>query len=401
VVFLLYSFENGDREWSFEIFFSYKALQKSYAMKTTLRFALLLLFVTPAFGQIMPLTLAPDGGNKKASVSEQIGIVKISITYSRPGVRGREGKIYNTPVAHYGFVDQGHGTSHAAPWRAGANENTAITFSHPVKVEGQDLPAGSYGFFIALGEEESTLIFSKISNSWGSFYYDPTQDALRVAVKNVSLEKSVEWLKYEFTNQTDNSVVIAMSWEKRTIPFKVEADIHALQIAAFESDFRTTRPYYDYIAAADYCVRNNVALDKALAWIDRGTYFRVMGEKNFRTLSTRASVLIAMNRIEEAKRVMQEAIPLGNVTDVHYYGRTLLNLKQADEAFRIFKFNYDKNPNVFTTNVGMGRGYSAIGDYKKAMTYLKAALPQAPDELNRTSVEGMLRKLESRQDVNQ
>ena len=61
----------------------------------------------------MPITIEPDGGNKKASVSEQIGIVKIAISYSRPGVKGREGKIYNTPVAHYGFVDQGHGTSYA------------------------------------------------------------------------------------------------------------------------------------------------------------------------------------------------------------------------------------------------------------------------------------------------
>src|SRR5687768_15120861 len=129
-------------------------------MKTLLRPTALLLAASPVFSQIMPLTLEPDGGNKKASVSEQLGIVKIAITYSRPGVKGREGKIWNTPVAHYGFVDQGHGTSNAAPWRAGANENTTITFSQPVMVEGKDLHAGTYGFFIALGESESTLIFS-------------------------------------------------------------------------------------------------------------------------------------------------------------------------------------------------------------------------------------------------
>ncbi|MEX1238392.1 MAG: DUF2911 domain-containing protein [Cyclobacteriaceae bacterium] len=370
-------------------------------MKTPLHLVVVLTFLTlSSYSQIMPLTAAPPGGNKKASVSEQVGIVKVSITYNRPGVKGREGKIYNTPVAHYGFVDLGHGTSSAAPWRAGANENTAITFSHPVKVEGHDLPAGSYGFFIALGEEESTLIFSKISNSWGSFYYDPTQDAFRVTVKNASLDKSVEWLKYEFTDQTENSATIAMSWEKRMISFKVEADVHGLQIASFENDFRTTRPYYDYIQAAQYCIQNNVALDKALAWMDRAIYFRVMGEKNFRTLSTRAGVLMKMNRLEEAKRVMEEALPLGNATDIHYYGRSLLNLKQADEAFKVFRLNYDKHPNVFTTNVGMGRGYSAVGDYKKALSYMKAALPQAPDTLNKNSVEGMIRRLEQHEDVN-
>lgn len=359
-----------------------------------------MLVAVASCGQIMPLTTTPPGGNKKASVSEQIGIVKISIAYNRPGVKGREGKLYNTPVAHYGFADLGHGTSHASPWRAGANENTAITFSHPVKVEGYDLPAGAYGFFIALGEEESTLIFSKISDSWGSFYYDESQDALRVKVKNVPLDNSVEWLKYEFIDQTENSATIAMSWEKRMIPFRVEADVHTLQIAAFENDFRTTRPYYDYIQAAQYCIQNNVALDKALAWMDRAIYFRVMGEKNFRTLSTRADVLSKMGRIDEAKRVMEEALPMGNITDIHYYGRSLLNLKQAEEALKIFKLNYDKYPNVFTTNVGMGRAYSAIGDYRKALTYMKAALPQAPDTLNKTSVEGMIKRLEDRQDVN-
>jgi Protein of unknown function (DUF2911) len=203
-------------------------------MRNSIRLVLLLLLNTfYSVGQIMPLTSEPDGGNKKAAVSEQIGIVKISVTYSRPGVKGREGKIWNTPVAHYGFIDMGHGTSNAAPWRAGANENTAVSFSHPVKIEGKDLPAGTYGFFISLGEQESSLIFSKVSNSWGSFYYDATEDALRLTVKNQTLESNVEWLKYEFINQTENSATIAMSWEKRMIAFKVEAAIQELQIAAF------------------------------------------------------------------------------------------------------------------------------------------------------------------------
>lgn len=368
-------------------------------MKTVLPI-LFCIGVTMSVAQIMPITIEPDGGNKKASVSEQIGIVKIEITYGRPGVKGREGKIWNTRVAHYGFADQGHGTSTAAPWRAGANENTTMSFSHPVKIEGKDLPAGKYGFFISLGEEESILIFSKVSNSWGSFYYDPEHDGLRVTVKNLSLAESVEWLKYEFIDQTENSAVIALSWEKRMIPFKVEADTKALQIAAFESDFRTTRPYYDYIQAADWCIQNNTELEKALAWMDRAIYFRVMGEKNFRTLSTKAAVLMKLNRMEEAKKVMKEALPLGNMLDVHFYGRQLLGMKQIDEAMNVYKMNYDKYPNQFTTNVGLGRAYSAKGDFKKALSYMKAALPQSPDDGNKTNVEAMIKSLEKNQDVN-
>lgn len=355
---------------------------------------------TACLSQIMPLTAEPDGGNKKAFVAEQIGIVKIEISYNRPGVKGREGKIWNTPVAHYGFQDQGHGTSYAAPWRAGANENTTISFSHPVKIEGKDLSAGKYGFFIALGEEESTLIFNKINTSWGSFYYDEAEDALRVPVKNKVLDTSIEWLKYEFVDQTPTSATIAMSWEKRMIPFKVEAETQKLQIAAFKNDFRTTRPYYDYIQAANYCVANNIELEQALAWMDRAIYFRVMGEKNFRSLSTKAAVLSKMGRDAEAKKIMEEAVPMGSMSDVHFYGRTLINSKQPQEAFKVLKGNYDKYPTEYTTLIGMGRAYSALGEYKKAITYLKQALPKAPNDFNKTNVESMIRKLEEGKDIN-
>lgn len=350
--------------------------------------------------QVLPLTLEPDGGNLKASVSEQIGIVQISIHYNRPGVKGREGKIWNTGVAHYGFKDLGHGTSYASPWRAGANENTVFSFSHPVKIEGKDLPAGDYGFFICLGETESTLIFSKISTSWGSFYYDSTQDALRVTVKNQALDKSVEWLKYEFINETKNSATVAMSWEKRMIPFTIEADVQKLQIESFKKEFRTTRPYYDFINAVNYCITNNIELDQALAWIDRAIYFRVMGVKNFLTLSTKAALLTKMDRPEEARRIMDTALPYGTIGEVHQYARSLLAQKQVQEAFKVFKFNYDKNPNTFTTNVGMGRIYSAMGDYKKALQYMNAALPQAPDDLNKNNVAAMIEKLKAGKDVN-
>lgn len=353
-----------------------------------------------AASQAQPLTTEPDGGNRKASVSEQIGIVKIEINYGRPGVKGREGKIYNTSVAHYGFVDQGHGTSYSAPWRAGANENTTISFSHPVKIEGKDLPAGTYGFFIALGETEDLLIFNKFSKSWGSFYYEEKDDALRVPVKHQALDKSVEWLKYEFLDQADSSAVIAMSWEKRMIPFKVTVERKALQLASFKNDFRLTRSPNDFVVAANWCLENDYAIEQALAWIDRGTYFRIMGQKNFRTLSTRALVLTRLNRLDEAKKMMDEALPLGTIQEVHFYGRQLLSESRTDEAFKIFKMNYDRSPKEYTTNIGMARAYSAKSDYKKALTHLKAALPVAPDDGAKGNVQNLMKRLEEGQDIN-
>jgi tetratricopeptide (TPR) repeat protein len=367
--------------------------------KICLCFALLMLSCI-SFAQIPIVTTEPDGGNKKASVSEQIGIMKIEINYNRPGVKGREGKIYNTPVAFYGFVDQGHGTSTSSPWRAGANENTTLSFSHPVKIEGKDLPAGKYGFFIALGETESTLIFSKINNSWGSFYYDANEDALRVTINNQSLDKSVEWLKYEFTDETDNSATIVMSWEKRAFPFKVEADTKKLQFESFKSEYRTTRSYDEFLSGIYWCVRNNYELDQALAWADRAISFRVMGDKNFRSLSAKAAVLTKMNRPDEAKKVMDEAVPMGKMQDIHFYGRTLLGQNDTKEAFKIFKMNYDKNPKEYTTNVGMARAYSALAEYKKAIPFLKAASLVAPDETNKARVDAMIKTLEEGKNIN-
>src|SRR5215203_1616829 len=174
-------------------------------------------FSTAIFAQIT-LTSLPSGGNKKAFVGERIGLTDVVIHYDRPGVKAREGKIWGQLVPA-GFVDLGFGNSKASPWRAGANENTTIEFSNDVTIEGQPLKAGKYGFFIAYDSTEATLIFSNNATSWGSYYYDSTEDALRVKVKQVKTANSTEWLKYEFMNQTENSATIALLWENQKIPF--------------------------------------------------------------------------------------------------------------------------------------------------------------------------------------
>lgn len=348
------------------------------------------------------LTTFNDGGNKKASVSEHIGMVKVTINYDRPGVKGREGAIWNTPVAHYGLTDLGFGTSKASPWRAGANENTTIDFSENVKVEGKNLAAGTYGFHIILGEKDDVLIFSKRNNSWGSFYYDPSEDVLRVTVQHQSLDKSVEWLKYEFINPTENSATIALMWEKRMIPFKVEADVHQLQLASFRNELKT-KPGFNwqsFVQAANYCLDNNVETEQALTWADEAINARFVGQKNFQTLSTKARALTQLNRPDEAKSTMDEAIKMGNLLELHQYGRSLITNKKEKDALEVFLLNYKNNPNVFTTNVGLGRGYAAMGDTKKALKYMNAALQQAPDELNKTNIQRLIGLLNQGKNIN-
>lgn len=194
------------------------------------------------------LKTPPPGGNKKAWVGERIGITDVSIQYDRPGVKGREGRIYGTNVVNKGTVDmRPYGTAKAAPWRAGANENTTIEFSTDVMIEGKPLVAGKYGFFISYDSLECTLIFNKNSTSWGNYFYDDSEDALRVKVKPVRTDKSVEWLTYTFTNETENAATIEMAWEKLRLSFKVEVDLIKTELADWSKAVQMMPVIVDYV----------------------------------------------------------------------------------------------------------------------------------------------------------
>lgn len=349
------------------------------------------------------LTTLPDGGNKKAMIGERIGITDVVISYSRPGVKGREGKIWGQLIPA-GFNDLGFGTSKAAPWRAGANENTTIKFSTDVKIEGQPLPAGEYGFFVAYDPNECTLIFSKNSTSWGSFFYDDKEDALRVKVKPIILDNTVEWLKYEFTNETENSATIALEWEKLAIPFKVEVDYIKTQLESFRRELRSEKNFnpgwQSFAQAARFTADRNVDLEEGLNWADRSINEPFVGQANFVTLSTKATILNKLGRNKEADSLMKLALPMGSVQELHAYGRELLQQKRTKDALDVFQVNYKKNPNQFTTVMGLVRGYSANGDYKNALKFAQMALLLSPPGANKTNVENMIEKLKKGQDVN-
>ncbi|MBC7828668.1 MAG: DUF2911 domain-containing protein [Chitinophagaceae bacterium] len=347
------------------------------------------------------LTTTPSGGNKKAWVGEQIGLTAVEIHYDRPGIKGREGKIWGQLV-HTGFADQGFGSSKAAPWRAGANENTTIHFSTDVKIEGKELSSGTYGLFIAYDSNESTIIFSKNSVSWGSYYYDEKEDALRVKVKPSATDKSVEWLKYEFSNQTDNSATVNLLWEKLSIPFKIEVDLVKTQLAVFRNELRNRQGFVwqTWDQAAQWALQNNTNLEEALRWSDSATSPIFGGNSHFQPFATKAQLLQKMGKTAEADALMKSAMPMANMQELHQYGRQLLSQKKNKEALEVFKINASKNPNQFTTLMGLVRGHSANSDYKTALKFAKQALPLSPNPLNKTNVEAMIGKLEQGKDVN-
>src|ERR1700709_223259 len=181
-----------------------------------------------AAAQFPGVPLPPGGGNQRQTVIQQIGLVRVSIDYSSPHVHSpagedRKGKIWGTLVP-YGLANLGFGScGEQCPWRGGANENTVLTVSRDVKVQGQPLPAGAYGVHFIPGADEWTFIFSKNSTSWGSFFYDAQEDALRVKVKPEASDYR-EVLTYDFPERRPDTATVALKWENLAVPFTITVD---------------------------------------------------------------------------------------------------------------------------------------------------------------------------------
>src|SRR6185503_746790 len=280
------------------------------------------------------MDLPASGNNPRATVKEEVGITSITIKYSRPDVNKREGKIWGDGnVVTYGFTTQNLNTNqNTQPWRAGANENTTITFEHDVKVEGKDIKAGTYGLHMAVWPEKVTIIFSNQADSWGSFYYDQKYDALRVDVKPVALDKSVEWLKYEFIEQREKYCVIALQWEKLSIPFRIDVDVDNLVLARMRDQVTGQRGFnaFNLTAAANYFINKKINLDDALAWAQRAAL-----TKSWATLNTLGNAYTALNRLREADSTMNEALVFANINQYANYNRTLITAKRLDRAFEV------------------------------------------------------------------
>ena len=362
----------------------------------------LLLLLAFCFGnqalQAQALQLPSNNTNFKCEVGRTIGTTEIKVKWNAPGVKGREGKIFGTPVAHYGTSVLGFGSNVESPWRAGANEATNISFSTDVNINGKKLPAGNYAFFIELNKESSTLIFNKNVDAWGTYFYDAAMDVLRVnAVPQTDVATSKERLDFTFSNQTDNAVEMALEWEHWRIPFTVEIDVVEATLASIKSQM-TSGVGFDppsLTRAANWCLNNDVNHKEALDWVDRAMSPNLGGTTSFRTLSIKSGLLEKLGKASEAESLMATAMDMGTAIDIHQYGRQLLRQKKVDEAMVVFKNNYEKHNGGWPTNVGLMRGYSAKGDIQKALKYAKIALTQAPDDLNRNGLKSAIEKFEA------
>lgn len=351
--------------------------------------------------QFPGLSLPPSGDNQKANITQFIGPVKVGIEYSSPKVHGpdgtdRRGKIWGGLVP-YGLTNLGFGTAKQSPWRAGANENTVFSVSHPVKVQGKPLPAGRYGLHVIVEKEEWTVIFSKNSTSWGSFFYEPSEDAQRITVKPVKHEYR-EWLTYDFTERRPTKATVELQWEDIAAPWTIEVEqVDELYITRLREELRTVPGFswQGFVNAAQYTLQTNAHLEDGLIWAEAAINRPFVGAANFTTLSTKAQVLAKLGRQEESDKTMQAALkhPSATSFQIHQYGRTLLQAGKTKEAMDVFELNHQRFGDAWPIHVGLARAYQALGQKEKALEHAKKALPQAPDNLNRTNLESMIKLL--------
>jgi hypothetical protein len=377
-----------------------KIKSKTTHMRQFILFFSTFLFALAATAQ---MDLTGNGFNPRASISEEVGITSITIKYSRPGVKGRDGKIWGRVVAN-GFSNYNFTSNTiSSPWKAGANEVTVISFEHDVKVEGADLKAGTYALFMAMDPDSVTIIFSSQTDAWGSFYYREVDDVLRVKVKPVVLDKTVEWLKYEFIHHEEQSCVIAMQWEKLSVPFKVDVDVHPIVLERLREQMTSVKGFLsaNLIHAAMYCYENNINLEEALGWAERAVTGQPYGQTGFDAYQFLATGYEKLNRQHQADSVMDEGLAIANLNQYISYGRALISQKRFDRSVGILLAAKEKFGDRYMVNNELSYAFSGKEEFSRALEHADHALAQAPGEKAKNRIKENIKKLKEGKDINQ
>jgi tetratricopeptide (TPR) repeat protein len=345
----------------------------------------MLLLSATAFAQ--PVTL-PRTPSPAAHVTQTIGISTVTVDYSRPAVKNRE--VWGALVP-YGWNAQGFGAGNSAPWRAGANENTVITFSHDAMVQGQKVPAGSYGLFYVINKDNTgEVILSKDYRSWGSFWYDAKNDLLRSGIQLRDIPHT-ELLTYDFNNLTKTSGELVLNWEKKQFPVKIAfaVDDIVMQNAVEELKGPTGFTQQGFVSAANYALQNQVHYDKAIAWADQA----MNQNRTFATMNLKAGLLRATGKTAEADKLQSDAIAIANENELNTYGYQLLNGGQQDKAIEMFTLNTQRHPKSANAWDSLGEGYAIKGDKKNAIVNFKKALSLDPPQNVKANSEKYLKQL--------
>lgn len=358
-------------------------IQKIYMRIYQSLFLMIVSFTAFSQGVTTPRTPSPA-----SEVSQTIGISKVTVNYSRPSVKGRE--IWGQLVP-YGWNVQAFGLGNSAPWRAGANENTTISFTHDAKVEGKNVPAGIYGLTFVINKDNTgEMILSKDSRSWGSFFYDSKNDQQRSNI-TVRDHAFTELLTYDFINLTKNSAELVLNWEKKQFPVKIEFNVDDIVMANAAEELKGVTGFSPagFTSAANYSLQNKTHLEQGLR------YATTAANQNpgFNTISVRANILKEMGKNAEADSLMGKAMAMATNNELNAYGYQLMNNGQQDKAIEIFILNTKKNPKDPNTFDSLGEAYFTKGDQKNAIINFKKSLSMNPNAGTKANSEKFLKQM--------
>ncbi|MEP1032959.1 DUF2911 domain-containing protein [Ekhidna sp.] len=301
-----------------------------------------------------------------AEISQRVGISDVTITYHSPGANDRQ--IWGG-VVPFGAI-----------WRAGANENTTITFSHDAKIEGQPIAAGTYGLFMFVKDKENIrIILSKYAKSWGTNYPAESEAVLMAEVKTNEISMQ-DWLSYDFINRSGDEVTAVLRWAELEIPFNISFDVDAIVIDNARAELKGPAGFSwrGYMQAANFCLQNDTNHEEAMAWIDQS----IAMSSGFSNLQVKAGLLANKGEVEEAKKVMDQALPTANAFQLNQYGYQLLTGGDTKKAIEVFSMNVEKNADhqfIWGFTDSLGEAYLKDGNKKLALKYYREARKLAPE----------------------
>lgn len=314
----------------------------------------------------------PDA-SPAASVGQTIGITDVNITYHRPAVNKR--KIWGGLVPY--------GTN----WRAGANENTTISFSTPVKVEGQTVPAGTYALYLVPGQTQWTAVLSKFTGDWGAYNYDASEDVARVTITPQAVNDSQERLAFTFDDVTNNSAVASLRWEKLRVPLKIEVDLPSTVRASIASTLRGGK-HWDaqaWAAAARWELRNG-DIETANKYADAALALGINGT----TLRTKAAILDKKGDAKGATELRDRAKSIATEAEtISIAYSNAMSAKKTDDAIAYLNTYVTAHPNsseLWRVYSFLGEAYAAKGDSAKSKEAFDKAMAAAHDNSERTEV---------------
>lgn len=353
--------------------------------RTILFFIGLLCSTSFLFAQFHTLRI-PQVSNAVQEV-QRLAVTDITISYHSPAVRGRD--VWNDP----GIIPQ---NGDPIPWRAGANMNTTIAFSTDVSINGNLLEAGVYGLHVIPQDDSYTLLFAHNHQQWGSYYLDVSSDVtLQVEVEAETCGFS-EKLDFEFLPTSESTMVVALEWADRRLPFTVAVDLNETVVNSFRSELRGINTYHwqAWNDAARWCLEHDTNLEEALSWATRsieGGYGGFAADRNVENLNTKARILHKLEQKEELDNTISAMILLPlQAYEANSVSRFLLELGRNEEAVTVCRKALSTAPNTWYLQLNEGIATYFLGEKNQALQLIRTATDGAPERF-----QGRLKEIQA------